>query len=354
MTRGSAVRTRILIILVIAGLAVLPAASTLAQEPLRVWHAMGSDSARVLADAANNFGSQAGVPVEVQAVDAPLLFETTMKAVSGADNPDALIAGDEAAAGLIENGTLAAVDSGGAFYLKDLLSNLPDLVTKSCGNQAVTDCLWSGAATSLPVATPDAKSVQRALDWLCENPDRLPFCKGGTEPGAPVAWSFTVYLFNGDWLANNGLEPPVNVKDALALRSDYALSFAQASADRIPLASDVAPNVIVTLPSTVLAAHPAAFLNSLGSFFDAGYVAVVGVETDSVYVLSGARNARQANAFAQFMAANGQVKAALLSNAGLLPAFTSSDLANWGLDTDEARAVLGGLVLLVTYAQLAY
>ena len=354
MTRGSAVRTRILIILVIVGLAVLPAASTLAQEPLRVWHAMGSDSGAVLADAVADFGAQAGVPVEVQAVDPPLLFETTMKSAAGGNGPDALIAGDAAAAGLIENAALASVDTSGPFYLKDLLSNLPDLIDQRCGNQAVIDCLWPGATTALPIATPDAKSVQRALDWLCENPDRLPFCPGGTQPGAPLTWGFTIYLFNGDWLAENGLEPPVNVKAALALRSDYTLSFAQASANRVPQAGDVAPNVIVTIPSTVFATQPETVLRSLGSFFDAGYVAVVGVETGSVYVLSGANNAAQASAFARFMAGNGEVKAALLSNAGLLPAFTSGDLADWGLKTDEARAVLGGLVLLVTYAQLAY
>jgi ABC-type glycerol-3-phosphate transport system substrate-binding protein len=343
--------------IIVVVLSLLPLSSTVAaqEKVIHVWLSLPSESTAVLTDAADAFQKQAGVTVDITTLDQPYLLQNAQTAAqSGGTAPDAIITNSSLADPLLQFKLIAPADSAGTFFLTDLLDNLPNLLDQRCKDTVLEDCLWSGVTNTLPLATPDNAAIKRTSDWLCEGTAWLPFCPDGSLPGLPISWGFTLYLLDAQWLAQNGQQPPTTAQGVLDIRSQFSLDFVQAKKGSIPTVSQAGSPPVYVLSSTLLADDPAAVMRSLASFHKAGYVPVLAIDVDSVYIGASSSNPALAQQFAQFLAGDADVKAGLLGSAQRLPVYTADDVLTTGIDSDAALLTLRALTLFTTYAGLAY
>jgi hypothetical protein len=322
---------------------------------LRVWAVLGEDDVAVVEGAVGAFASNAGVQPVVRVLEAPYLLQAVVAARdAGEPGPDVIFAPTDVAEPLLENALIRPTPAQGPFFLEALLEALPGLLDEACGDRPLDECLWEPVAPSLPAGRPDERSMARAAAWVCESAPGLPMCKGDPLPGQPVTWGYQIFLFNQQWLAERGLEPPVLVDDAFAIRSKFGLDVLRPTADELPLAEDVPQGTIVVISSAALTERPQETLRTLGSFFAAGYVPVLGLTFDTMFVAAGSANPDLAEQFARTAAQDSALKAGLTRSSGRLPVFVPEDLLRQGLDEPETRAVLQALAVLAAYAQIAY
>lgn len=343
--------------IIVVVLSLLPLSSTVsAQGPvLQIWLALPPESAAVLTQAANAFQSRTGVTVQVKTVDQPLLLQNLQTTIKAGDTaPDIIVANSSLAEALQQYQLVAQEGSSATFFLSDLLDNLPDLLSQRCEDTALEDCLWSGVSPTLPLAAPDSAAIKRTSDWLCEGTAWLPFCPKGSLPGLPLSWGFTIYLLDTQWLAQNGLEPPATAQDVLDIRGKFGLDLVRAQIGSILTANQAGAPPIYVMPSALLAENPDAVMRSLVSFHNAGYVPVVDIDVDSVYIGASSSNPDLARQFAQFVSGDMDTKAALLDGAQRLPVYSADDVLKVGIDSDEALITLRALMLLTTDAGISY
>lgn len=340
-----------LAIILIVILMLLPGSLSAQGDTLRAWNALSQEDGDVLSLAAEHFGDSSGAAVDLQYVDPPYLLDSAMSA-SGA-GPDVIITSNRSADALMESGLIAPV-GGRGFFLSDLLNGLPAMVQQRCGDESIENCLWPGVSFPLPLTVPDRSSVSRTLDWLCVSSDWLPSCSGNALPGVPLSWNFSILLFDTGWLAQNGLDLPTTQDSVTEVRSQYGLGVVQAERNFLPAAGDLSPDTIYQIDSALLSDDPEGVMTSLVSFYQAGYAAVFIVGIDSAYVSASTSNRDLAGQFASYLGSNLDVKAALLDSSQRLPALTSAELTNWGLDSKVGNVTLQALTLLVGYAGVAY
>ncbi len=324
-------------------------------EELRVWTVFGEDDVAVVEGAVRAFASEAGVQPVIRVLEAPYLLQAVVAARdAGEPGPDVIFAPTDVAEPLLENALIQPIPTRGPFFLEALLEALPGLLDDACGDRPLDECLWEPLAPSLPAGRPDERSMARTAAWVCESAPGLPMCEGDPLPGQPVTWGFQIFLLNQQWLAERGLEPPVLVDDVFAIRSEFGLDVLRPKADDLPLAEDVRADAIVVLSSAALTERPQETLRTMGSFFAAGYVPVLGLTFDTMLVAAGSANPDLAEQFAHAAAQNSALKAGLTRSSGRLPVFMPEDLHRQGLDEPEVRAVLQALAVLAAYAQTAY
>jgi ABC-type glycerol-3-phosphate transport system substrate-binding protein len=343
--------------IIVVVLSLLPLSSAVAAQgqTLQVWLALPSESAAVLTDAVKAFEDQTGVTVTVKQVDQPVLLQTAQTTIKSGDTaPDVIITSSSLAEPLLQFNLVAQGGSSGTFFLADLLNGLPKLLDQRCSNTALKECLWSGVSSTLPLPVPDDAAIERTAKWLCEGSTWLPFCPKGSLPGLPISWGFTLYLLNAQWLAQNGLEPPTTAQGVLDIRGKYGLDLTQAEEGSIQTVSQAGSPSVYVLSSTFLVGDPGAVMRSLASFQDAGYVPVLDVDVDTVYISASSPNLDLARNFAQFVSGDTDLRAGLLDNAQRLPVFTSDEVVKVGIDSDAALITLRALTLLTTYSGLAY
>jgi hypothetical protein len=343
--------------IIVVVLSLLPLSSTVsAQGPvLQAWLALPQESAAVLTDAAAAFQKQTGVTVQIKTLDQPLLLQNLQTTIKSGDTvPDVIVTNSSLAEALQQYQLVAQEGSSGTFFLTDLLNNLSTLLSQRCKDTALEDCLWSGVSPTLSLPVPDSAAIKRTSDWLCEGTAWLPFCPKGSLPGLPISWGFTLYLLNAQWLAQNGLQPPATAQDVLDIRGKYGLDLAQAKTGSIQTADQAGSPPIYVVSSALLADDPEAVMRSLASFHDAGYVQVVDIDVDSVYVGTSSPSPDLAQKFAEFVSGDADTKAGLLKSAQRLPVYSVDDVLKIGIDSDEALITLRALTLLTTYAGLSY
>jgi hypothetical protein len=251
---------------------------------------------------------------------------------------------------LFDYGMISPV-SGGEFFLLSLLADLPDLFAERCPDESVQSCLWPGASSALPLETPQDHHVDYLLTWLCQSAETLPQCSGAAWPGVPVSWGFTILLFNADWLAQNGIETPYNLETARDVRNQYKMNFVEADRGFLPSAGDLSPDEIYVVDAALLVDDPDGVMDSLTSFFQAGYVPVFSLTIDSAYVGAFAANPGAAAQYA-FALDDPAIKSELFDRSDRLPAFYGGDVWNVGVNSDEGEALLRALTLLIAYAAL--
>jgi ABC-type glycerol-3-phosphate transport system substrate-binding protein len=343
--------------IIVVVLSLLPLSSTVSAQGLvlQIWLALPSESADVLTQAATTFQRQTGVTVQVKTVDQPLLLQNLQTTIKAGDTaPDIIVANSSLAEAMQQYQLVAQVGSSGTFFLSDLLDNLPKLLSQRCKDSALEDCLWSGVSPTLPLTVPDSAAIKRASDWLCGGTTWLPFCPKGSLPGLPISWGFTIYLLDTQWLAQNGLQPPTTAQDVLDIRGKFGLDLVRAQKGSILTANQAGSPPIYVMSSALLADDPEAVMRSLASFQGAGYVPVVDIDVDSVYIGASAANPDLAQKFAEFVSGDSDTQAAFLKSAQRLPVYSADDVLKIGIDSDEALLTLRALTLLTTYAGLAY
>ncbi|MGQ9849519.1 MAG: hypothetical protein ACUVSU_05645 [Aggregatilineaceae bacterium] len=344
----------------IAGLAllsVLPLGQGHAAQggELRVWHTLDSSDADAVADMVSDYGESRGVLTRVEQVDAPFLLQTLLDLRQGGGRlPDVVFTSADVAEPLLQNNLIDPMPAGRDFFLFALLKALPDLLNEACRDEPVDRCLWGDISSALPLQRPDDKAFERTVGWICDSAPDLPPCTSKAMPAMPILWSYQIVLLNRQWLAEQGLEPPVLFDDVLALRSQFGLQVVRAERNFLPAPGSVAPDAIVVFPSTVLLERPDEAINSLSAFFLADYAPVFSLGLYSLYRIAGSQQPDLAEDFALVTARNTEGKMALLDSANLLPALGTDDLRNWGADRPQARAVLGALLILTAYAQTVY
>jgi hypothetical protein len=173
-------------------------------------------------------------------------------------------------------------------------------------------------------------------------------------PGLPISWGFTLYLLDAQWLAQNGLKPPTTAQGVLDIRGKFGLDFVQAKKGSVPTVDQAGSPPVYVLSSAFLVDDPGAVMRSLASFYDAGYVPVLDVDVDTVYIGASSPNLDLARQFAQFVAGDADLIAGLLDRAQRLPVYTADDVVKVGIDSDAALITLRALTLLTTYAGLAF
>jgi len=343
--------------LIVVVLSLLPLSSTVSGqgETLHLWVSLPAESTAVLIDAASAFQNQTGVTVDIETLDQPYLLQTVQSTTqSGGTTPDAIVTNSALVDPLLQFNLIAQGGSPGRFFLTDLLNNLPKLVDQRCQDTALEDCLWSGVSPTLPLPIPDDEAIKRTLDWLCEGTPWLPFCPDGSLAGLPVSWGFTIYLLDAQWLAQNGQKPPTAAQDVLDIRSQFGLDFVQAEKGDIRTVDRAGSPPVYVLSSALLADDPGAVMRSLASFHEAGYVPVLALDLDGIYISASSSNRQLAQQFAQFVSGDADLKAGLLDSAQRLPVYTADDLLKTGVDSDAALVTFRALTLLTAYAGLAY
>jgi hypothetical protein len=348
------VRKKLLLVVMLMGLLSLPALAAAQNARIVVWHALAKDDTAVLVQAADAFQEQTGVTVEFRYVQPPLLYETVASAAqSGGTGPDVIIADNNIMQPLIDKELITPARSSGTFFLADLLNNLPALVDKRCPDTSITSCLWPRVTPVLPVPVLDDTVVTRTTDWLCESSAWLPFCRGGGLSGVAISWGFNVYLVNTTWTAQQGIEPPANAEDIQKMRSDYGLNIVEAKPGDIPTVSAADSPPVYLIPSGLIVEDPNGVMRSMGSFYDAGYIAVIEMRMDAAYIVTESANTGQAEDFVAFLQSNADAQAALVDSSQRFPAF-DADTLSARRDTPAGLATLQALVTLATYAALAY
>jgi hypothetical protein len=347
------VRKKLLLVVMLMGLLSLPALAAAQSERIVVWHALAKDDTAVLVQAADAFQEQTGVTVEFRYVQPPLLYETVASAQSGGTGPDVIIADNSIMQPLIDKELITPARSSGTFFLADLLNNLPALVDERCPDPGITSCLWPRVTPVLPVPVLDDTVVTRTTDWLCESSAWLPFCRGGGLSGVAISWGFNVYLMNTKWTAQQGLEPPANAEDIQKMRSDYGLNIVEAKPGDIPTVSAADSPPVYLIPSGLIVEDPNGVMRSMGSFYDAGYIAVIEMRVDAAYIATESANASQAEDFVAFLQSNWDAQAALVDSSQRFPAY-DADTLSARRDTPAGLATIQALVTLATYAALAY
>ena len=107
------------------------------------------------------------------------------------------------------------------------------------------------------------------------------------------------------------------------------------------------------IPSALIVEDPNGVMRSMGSFYEAGYVAVIDMRVDAAYVTADSANADQAGDFVTFLQGSADTQAALVDSSQRFPAFDADTLSAWR-DTPAGLATTQALVTLTTYAALAY
>jgi hypothetical protein len=342
---------RLVFVVMLIGLLPLPSMATAQDKQVIVWHALSPDDTDVLTQAADAFQEQTGASVVLRYVQPPLLFETVAGSRSG--GPDVLIADNSIMEPLLAASQVVPVRDDRTFFLEDLLNNLPALVEDRCTDASVGSCLWPRVSPVLPVPTLDQDTLARTTDWLCASAAWLPFCKGGSLPGVPVSWGFNVYLLNVSWMAQQGVEPPLTAQGVQDMRSEFGLNFVEAQPGDIPTAQGADMPPVYVIASTLIAEDPNGVMRSMGSFYEAGYSAVLEMHVDAAYVSAASQDPTLAGDFVSFLQADADMQAALLDSSQRLPAFDAKTL-DAQRDTPAGLATLQALVTLTTYAALAY
>ena len=345
---------KLLLVIMLMGLLSLPALAAAQSERIVVWHALTEDDTAVLVQAADAFQEQTGVTVEFRYVQPTLLYETVASAAqSRGTGPDVIIADNSIMAPLIDKDLITPSQDGGTFFLADLLKNLPALVDERCTDIGIMSCLWPRVSPALPVPALDDTVVSLTPDWLCESSGWLPFCRDGGLSGVAISWGFNVYLMNTAWTAQQGIEPPTSAEAIQQMRSDYGLNIVEAKSGDIPTASAADSPPVYLIPSTLIAEDPNGVMRSMGSFYEAGYSALIEMHIDAAYLAAASANAAQAGDFIAFLQSDADAQAALLDSSQRLPAFDADTLSGQ-VDTPAGLATIQALVTLATYAALAY
>lgn len=341
----------IILALIVLGLA-LPSAQ--AQGRVAVWSALDPDTSGAVANSVNSFGELTGAVVELQLVEEQALFDIVAKAAGSGQGPDLILAEQQAAGPLVEGGLIVPVsDRQSQSFLNDLLNGADDVIAARCGDQNPQECVW-GTSSSLPVMMPGRATAETTMDWICSAADWMSDCRGSSLTGLPVAWGFSIYLMNTQWLAEQGLEPPTTSQGVDEVRSSYGLDFAEAEPGFLPAAGDVPGDAIYVVDSSLLTQDAQGVLQSVASFFEAGYTPVLNLEIDSAYVSSSSADVDLAQQAGRFMAEDSTLKLALFDGVRRLPTFSPNLLIEHGIDSDATRVTLQALSLLTTFAALAY
>jgi hypothetical protein len=293
--------------------------------------------------------------MELVYTDAPFLFDSMLQSSQGgAAVPDVIFASTSAAEPLRESDLLSDASATRGFFLEGLLAAYPELAVDLCGDTPLADCLWPGTASNLPLVEPQARAVSLATSTLCEASPWLPFCSGSALLMTPLGWDFDIYLIDGQWLAENGMDEPVSVDEVLDLRSSYAIRFTAARPNAIPTVDEAGHPPVFKLSSTLLDEHAGEVLQSLSTFHAAQYVPVVSLNVYGAYISADAAHPALAQEFIAGLAADPDAKAFMTRASGRLPALTPQQLTSFAADDDLSIYTMRSLALLTTYAAMAY
>ncbi len=345
-----------LVFTVLIALLVLPAGASAQGDTFLVWQALSSESA-INADVQAEIGSFTG-GAEVLFMDAPILLESLLTASQGGSGPDLILASNNEAAPLRQSRLLDETAMQGGFFLEDLLDTFPKLLESACRDDVLEDCLWPDAADALPLEDPQPRVISLATSTLCEASPWLPLCGGGMLTMAPVGWSFDLFLIDSEWMAENGIDDPVNADQVLDLRRQYAIRILAARPGSIPDVYEADFPAVFALSSTLLLDDPDAVMESLVTYYDEDYLPVISLNVYGLYVSGTATDNNVARTVAQDMARSRDAKIAMLSSTDLVPALAPDELLSLNpgnpADAEIIRYTLQSLALLTTFAALAY
>lgn len=345
-----------LVVTILIALLILPAGASAQGGTFLVWQTLSS-APRVGQDVQAEISSFAG-STEVLFMDAPILLESLLAASQSGSGPDLILASNSEASPLRQSTLLDETAMQGGFFLEDLLDAFPDLAQRACGGDALAACLWPDAAAAMPLEVPQPQVISFATSALCEASPWLPLCDGAALTMASVGWSFDLYLIDSEWLAENGIDDPVNADQVLDLRSEYAIRILPASPGNIPDVYDANFPSVFAISSTLLLTDPDAVMESLTTYYDEDYLPVVSLNVYGLYVSNTAADKGFARTVALDAAGDIDAKTGMLSSTGLVPALSPDELL--ALDPGDAadetiiRYTLQSMALLTTFAALGY
>ncbi len=330
----------------------LLAAPAMAQDSksILVWYTI-DDIGPVINRVSADFQAATGVTVTVQYVRPQQLYDSIAKTGGG---PDVILTSSDDVGPLIDNNLVASSSAVPDFFLSDVLDALPALIEAACPEPGVAECLWPRTSPTLNVGQPDERLITRTESWLCSSADWMPMCPKGDRAGVPLGWWFNIYLISDAWLAENGFVVPADVTGIDELRSEYGLDYVWADEGSLPLAEQADSSAVTIFPSTLVVEDPQGLMRSMGSFDQAGYLPVLELGIDSLFISAGSVNPALAQDYVDFVAGRADVKAALMDEASLLPAVDVNALQASGLNTPESLAMLRAVVTLTAYSQLVY
>jgi hypothetical protein len=338
-----------IMILALVGPSMAPAAAQDAST-LVVWYTIediGPVLDRVGADFAAEFPA---ADVVAEYVRPQQLFDSMARA--GGSGPDVILASSSDIGPLVDRELVVSGGATQAFFLADVLDRLPDLIDAACPDADVADCLWPRVSPTLDVTLPDARLMTRTEGWLCSSADWMPVCSGDALPGQPLSWWFNIYLISDDWLAENGLVLPLDVTGIDELRSEYGLDYVQAQDGRLPLADNANASTIYVFSSTLLVDDPLGVMRSMGSFNAVGYLPVLELGVDSLFISVDSAEPGLAQEYVEFIAAQSDIPADLMTEAQRLPALDAAAIRTLGFDSPGSLATLRAVTTLSAYARL--
>lgn len=332
------------------GALALPTAVTAQDGTFRIWQALSSQDTDAITELAQGFAAQTGSDLELVYIDGPFLLDSMLQANAAGTTPDIILSNNNNAAPLLQSNLLATDPVSRQFFLEDMLSSFPDLVADVCGKSVLEDCLWPDASDTFALITPQARTMSMATSVLCKASPWLPLCNASPLTMAPIGWDFDLYLINSEWMAERGIDKPVSSDSVLELRSDYAIRFTTAREGAIPTVDEANYPPVFVLSSTLLSDDPDAVMESLASFHDEDYFAVVGLNVYGAYIGRSAQHPELAREFASALMNDTGAKILLMETSGHVPALTPDELMT--LDGDDPIVVytMQTLALLTTYA----
>ncbi|MBN1563154.1 MAG: hypothetical protein JXA10_04900 [Anaerolineae bacterium] len=325
-----------------------PAAAQGETQTLLVWYTL-DNVGPVIERVSANFEAAFGATVDVQYVRPQQLFDLMAKNSGG--GPDVIFASSDDVGPLIDN-RLVFTGIGSRIFLADVLEHLPKLIIEMCADEAAASCLWPRVAPGLITAQPTDQLTSRAENWLCSSADWM--CADNTTSGEPLSWWFNIYLIDEAWLAENGYYLPADVTGLDELRSDAGLDYEWAEAGALPLADTADSATVYIFPSALLVQDPQGLMRSLDSFNQQGYLPVLEIGIDSLFVSVNSANTGLAQDYIDFVAGDPLTKVDLMTEADLLPALDAVAMQTLGEDSTGTLAMLRAATMLTAYTELVY
>jgi hypothetical protein len=347
----SGVLVMIIALLLVVGLTSPAARPAAAQEGLVVWYTV-DNIGPVMDQVSTEFEEEFGVLVDVQFVRPQQLFDAMSKASGG--GPDVILSSSDDIGPLVDNDLVMTGRLDSSFFLADVLDALPDLMDDACPETDIASCLWPRVSPTLTISPPDASQISRTESWLCRSADWMPMCSDGNLPGQPLSWWFNIYLISDKWLAENGLLVPVDVSGIDELRTEYGLNYERVKEGSLPSGESADDTTVYIFPSTLLIDDPQGMMRSLGSFETAGYLPVLEIGIDSLFISATSSDPALAQEYIEFVAAHPDAKLDMMAEAKVLPALDATAMRAFGLDSPGTRAVLRAVITLSAYTQLVY
>ncbi len=342
------------LVVTLLSLLALPAATAAQDDTFRVWQVVTGEDASTIEELAAAFAEANGLDLELETIEAALLFDLALRASQAGVMPDVIFAGTGTIDPLWDSGMVEPAGQTGDFFLESLLEAYPDLVADQCGETPLNACLWEDVTPTLPLVEPQARAISLATSQLCAASPWLPFCSESTLIMQPLAWDFDLFLVDTEWLAANGIDEPVTVDDVIDLRGMYAIRFTVAREERIPTVDEANHPPVFVLSATLLPDHADAVMESLTSFYNAQYAPVISLNIYGAYPTADATHPERAREFIAELASDPEAKALIAAESGRLPALTPRQFSTFDPDDDLAIYTMRALALLTTYAALAY